>query len=104
MSAANGTIRRSFTLSLDAELAEGLAMYMGEHSFPNQNEAVRAILRQYLAATPMDGALRAASQSAYNETRAWILRELTKFLHERSSDLQKALKPADQVPELKHLF
>lgn len=97
-------IRRSFTLSLDTELAEGLALFMGENNFPNQNEAIRAILRQYLAATPMDGALQSAATAAFNETRAWIHRELAKFLHERAGDLQQALVPADQAAELKHMF
>lgn len=89
---------RSLKISLEADLAEGLRVYMAGHHFAGPTEALKAILREHLmAATPMDSAIQIAAQRAYNEVRNWIYAETRKYLEEKAAEMQAAIRPADEL-------
>ena len=71
-------MKRSFTLTLDAELAEAFADYMGQEGLSSPADAARTLIRRQLAASPLDGAMRSSQLRAYNETKSFVL---TKTVH-----------------------
>ncbi len=91
-------IRRNFMMSIDPDLKEQLQVFMYAEGLPERSEAeaIRTILRQYLASTPLDGALEVAKQRAFNDMRKWLSKEIFAFFNEKRAQLEAAESAGQQ--------
>lgn len=90
--------RRSVTASVDEELLRQLDGFVVLGEYASRGQAVNTILREYFAATPGDGAVRAAQERALSETRRWLEERVRNFLHE-TQQLLLAAAEADHGRE-----
>lgn len=73
-------VRQKFNMFLDEECREIVGRYMDEFGVGSTQQALRGIILEHGAATPVDGVRRAAYYAAYNEVRNFIVRHVMESL------------------------
>lgn len=86
----------SVNVSLRGEHATRLREYMAEHGHTVPAQAVREILDVYFASTPLDGAVRAARDNAFNNTKHWILTRMNATFAELGEEIRAETKQIEQ--------
>lgn len=84
-------IRRHFSLTLDKALAEGIEAWMRDNQFDNGPEAIRALLRMALAASPAEGMIEAAKFKAWNEVRRFSMSRVAAAHEEIAAQMRDQL-------------
>ena len=86
---ASPGFRRSFTLTItDDELAKSFEQWMVAEGITNCADAARQLLRERLAFTQKDGAVRSAQMRAFNETKHYVVTKLHGFFGDMGAQLQ----------------
>lgn len=82
--------RKSFTCSLDPDLAEYVEQTRLAEEMSSPAEAVRYLLRIQMAATPMDGVVVAAKLRVIEHVRRWALTKVNLSLEEMQREIMQA--------------
>ena len=92
-------VRRHFTLTLDPYLAQGVSAWMRDNSFDNGPEAIRALLRIAIAASPEEGMIEAMKTKAWNEVRRFSLTRVSAAHDEIAAQMRDQLSMMVGGPE-----
>lgn len=84
-------IRRHFTITLDPQLAEMVGTWMAENNFDNGPEAIRALCRMAIAASPAEGLIEAMKMKAWNEVRHFSLSRVATAHEEIAAQMRDQL-------------
>lgn len=87
-----GTVRRHFTVTLDSNLADAIESWMRDNQFDNGPEAIRALCRMALAATPAEGMLDAMKVKAWNEVRRFSMSRVAAAHDEIADQIREQLR------------
>jgi metal-responsive CopG/Arc/MetJ family transcriptional regulator len=82
----------SKNVSLDPELVMQLQQWMLASGIESRNQAVNAILRMHLSATPETGAVRAAQERVLAESKKFLYERMMQFFRETQQMLEAAYK------------